>query len=44
MEPLTYIDRGKRKKMTVNEFMALDFPSDSDDGWISTIFRMKILQ
>jgi hypothetical protein len=32
MEPLTYIDRGKRKGMTVDEFMALDFPSDSDDG------------
>jgi hypothetical protein len=32
MEPLTYIDRGKRKAMKVDEFMALDLPSDSDDG------------
>ena len=32
MEPLTYVDRGKRKVMNVDEFMALDFPSDSDDG------------
>jgi hypothetical protein len=44
MEPLTDIDRGKRKGMTVDEFMALNFPSDSDDGPISTIFGMKILQ
>ncbi|GBN35184.1 PiggyBac transposable element-derived protein 3 [Araneus ventricosus] len=32
MEHITYIDRGKRKVMTVDEFMALDVSSDSDDG------------
>ncbi|GBM93632.1 hypothetical protein AVEN_197484-1 [Araneus ventricosus] len=32
MEHITYIDRRKRKVMTVDEFMALDISSDSDDG------------
>ncbi|GBO34175.1 hypothetical protein AVEN_142659-1 [Araneus ventricosus] len=32
MEHITYIDRGKRKVMTVDEFIALDVSSDSDDG------------
>ncbi|GBN05381.1 PiggyBac transposable element-derived protein 1 [Araneus ventricosus] len=32
MEHITYIDRGKRKVMTIDEFMALDVSSDSDDG------------